>query len=271
MVKNFKNFFPTVKKNVKVWELIYWWILRGLMIFALIYTIVVGHGPMGEYKGSNPWQQVAANLVGMFAYEIILLFFKEDSFFRNLSPRFQDITALGFFLGSFGGAFMNLYYSLPMYDKILHALGTAEAVYVGYEIICAMQIKLKKTCPFQIAVLCALGIGFIFSTGWELFEFSYDQFAGGDAQHWNVINALDEAGGDWRNVFLMFPVKDEATFMSRFPLMDTMADTVMNFAGGVIMYIILRIKPYRHTGANDINARIEAENAAEKENTAKAE
>ena len=53
--------------------------------------------------------------------------------------------------------------------------------------------------------------------------------------------------------------------------MDTMADTVMNFAGGVIMYIILRIKPYRHTGANDINARIEAENAAEKENTAKAE
>ena len=103
MVKNFKNFFPTVKKNVKVWELIYWWILRGLMIFALIYTIVVGHGPMGEYKGRNPWQQVAANLVGMFAYEIILLFFKEDSFFRNLSPRFQDITALGFFLGSFGG------------------------------------------------------------------------------------------------------------------------------------------------------------------------
>ena len=59
--------------------------------------------------------------------------------------------------------------------------------------------------------------------------------------------------------------------MSRFPLMDTMADTVMNFVGGVTMYIVLRIKPYRHKGANDINARIEAENAVEKENTAKAE
>ena len=247
-------------KDVKKWELVYWWILRALMIFALVYTIVVGHGPMGDYKGSNPWQQVAANLVGMFAYEIIQLCFSDKSFLRNLSPRFQDITALGFFLGSFGGAFMNLYYSLPMYDKILHALGTAEAVYIGYEVVCAMQIKHKKTCPFQIAVLCALGIGLIFSTGWELFEFTYDQCFGGDAQHWNVVNALEEAGGNFRNIFLMFPIKDEATFMSRFPLMDTMSDTVMNFIGGVVMYIILRFKPYRHSGKNDINRIIEEEN-----------
>ncbi len=270
MKNNIKNFGKTIKNDVYKWELVYWWILRGLMIFALIYTIIVGHGPMGDYKGSNPWQQVAANLVGMFAFEIIHLFFSEKSLFRNLSPRFQNITALGFFLGSFGGAFMNLYYSLPMYDKILHALGTAEAVYIGYELVCAIQMKLKKTCPFQIAVLCAMGIGFVFATGWELFEFIYDQFFGGDAQHWNVFNALEEAGGDFRNIFLMFPIKDEETFMSRFPLMDTMADTVMNFIGGVAMYIILRIKPYRHSGENDINAFIEKENAAEETDTKEA-
>ncbi len=261
MKEHFRNSFRTIFRDVKKSEFVYWWILRLLMVFALVYTIVVGHGPMGDYKGSNPWQQVAANLVGMFAYEIIQLFFPENSMLRKLSPRFQNITALGFLLGSFGGAFLNLYYSLPMYDKILHATGTMEAVYIGYELVCAMQLKMKKTCPYQIVVLCAMGIGFVFATGWELFEFIYDQFFGGDAQHWNVVNAIAEAGGNFRDIFLMFPLKDEQTFMSRFALMDTMSDTVMNFVGGVIMYVVLRIFPYRHRGKGDINAKIEAMNS----------
>jgi hypothetical protein len=252
----FKDYFNRIFSQVKKSELIYWWIMRLMMVFALIYTLIVGHGPMGEYEGSNPWQQIVANLVGMFAYEI-MQFFPKNSIFRKLSPRFQNITALGFLLGSFGGAFMNFYYIIPMYDKILHATGTAEGVYIGYEFVCAIQFKLKKTCPFQLATLCALGIGFIFASGWELFEFVYDQFFGGDAQHWNVINAIEQAGGNWQDVFLMFPIKSEEVFMQRFSLMDTMSDTVMNFVGGIIMYVVLRFFPYRHRGENDINKQIE--------------
>lgn len=251
--ENFRNMVKGVSKA----ELVYWWILRGLMIFALVYTLIVGHGIAGEYKGSSPWQQVAANLVGMFAYEIIQIFFPKNSKFRLMSARFQDITALGFLLGSFGGAFCNFYYSIPMYDKILHATGTAEAVYVGYELVCATQLQLKKTCPKQIARLTALGFGFVLATGWELFEFICDQFFGFDAQHWNVQNALDGAGGDWQKVFLMFKLDSEELFMQRFSLMDTMSDIVMNFIGGFIMFFILIAIPYRHKGKNNINVMID--------------
>ncbi|MBR4767077.1 MAG: hypothetical protein IK085_10000 [Clostridia bacterium] len=259
MKNYFRNYFSRIFSEVKKSELVYWWIMRGLMIFALIDTIINGK----DYNGSNPPIQIAANLVGMFAYEIIQ-FFPEKSTLRKLSPRFQNITALGFLLGSFGGAYLNFYYSIPMYDKILHATGTAEGVYIGYEYTSALQLKYKKTCPPQIATLCGLGFGFILASGWELFEFIYDQFFGGDAQHWNLANALKEAGGNWQNVFLMFPLKDYDVFLSRFALMDTMSDIVMNFAGGLIMYAILRFFPYRHRGKGDINARIELEN---KENT----
>lgn len=250
-----KNYFSGIMKNVSKAELIYWWILRALMIYAFFDTLFNDSG----YTGSNPPIQIFANLVGMFAYEIIQLFPKSSKF-RLMSPRFQNITALGFFLGSFGGAYMNLYYALPMYDKVLHALGTAEAVYIGYELVCATQLKLKKTCPPQIAVLCALGFGFILSGAWEVFEFTYDQFFGGDAQHWSYALALEQAGGDPSKIFQLFPIADPEKFQARFSLMDTMGDTVLNFIGGLIMYAVLCFVPYRHRGANNINVSIEKEN-----------
>ena len=241
-------------RDVKKSELVYWWILRGLMIFALIDTLVNGR----DYSGSNPPIQIVANLVGMFAYEIITFLFPKNSKFRFMSPRFQNITALGFFLGSFGGAYLNLYYALPMYDKILHATGTAEGVYIGYELVSAIQLKTRQTCPSRIAALCSLGFGFVLASGWELFEFVYDQFFGGDAQHWNIQNAIASAGGKLEDVFLMFPIDDIALKSVRFPIMDTMSDITMNFIGGIIMYLILLRFPYRHRGKNDINRIIKA-------------
>ena len=251
MKNYFKDYFSRIFSQVKKSELIYWWILRALMVYAFIDTVI--HGK--DYSGSNPPIQILANLVGMFAYEIIQ-FFPKSSKLRLLSPRFQNITLLGFFLGSFGGAYLNLYYALPMYDKILHATGTAEAVYIGYEYVCATQLKLKKTCPHQIATFGALGFGFVMSSAWEAFEFIYDQFFGGDAQHWNLQNAIDEAGSI-EKIFQMIPIKDLEVFAVRFPLMDTMADILMNFVGAFIMYAVLRFFPYRHRGENNINTQIE--------------
>ena len=255
MIKEyFKDYFTRIFSEVKRSELIYWWIMRAMMIYALLDTLFNGK----DYAGSNPPIQIAANLVGMFAYEIIQ-FFPKKSLLRYFTPRFQNITALGFLLGSFGGAYLNLYYALPMYDKILHATGTAEGVYIGYEYVCALQLKLKKTCPPQIATLTAFGFGFILANAWEAFEFIYDQFFGGDAQHWNLQNAIDQAGGHIEKIFQLFPIADMEVYAQRFALMDTMGDIMMNFVGGIIMYVILCKFPYRHRGKNDINVLIEKE------------
>ncbi len=246
-MEKIKKYFNGILNDVSKAELIYWWILRVLMIYGIIESLIFGD----EYLGSNQPLQMFANLCGMFGYEVFQLL-PDNNRLKMLSPKFQNITALGFFLGSFGGAYLNLYYALPGYDKVLHALGTAEAVYFGYEYVAVTQLKIKKTCPYQIANLTALGLGFVFSSAWEVFEFIFDQFFGGDAQHWSYENALTFAGGDPEKIFHLFPIDDPM----RFALMDTMGDIVLNFIGGFIMYIVLCIIPYRHKGKGNVNALI---------------
>jgi hypothetical protein len=59
----------------------------------------------------------------------------------------------------------------------------------------------------------------------------------------------------------------EAPAEARFAIMDTMEDTILNLTGALVMYIALKIRPYRHRGNNNINKIIEAElakNAKEK-------
>lgn len=143
-----------------------------------------------------------------------------------------------------GGAFLNFYYSIFMWDKILHLLGGAEAVFMGYELATAMQKRDKKQCDLPIVLLCALGFSFFISTCWELFEFSFDQIAGGDSQHWSY--ELAKAANNTRT---FFKPRDPA----RFALMDTMTDIVFNTLGAVPFYIILKIAPYHHKGKNNVN------------------
>ncbi len=246
-----KGYFKRVRSMCKTWELVYWWILRLLMVGGIVARLIDAD-ELGIYQPL----QMAANLLGMFAFEICQAFPK-NTFPRYFSAYFQNVTILGFFLASFGGAFLNFYYIVPAYDKVLHLFGCMEAVFVSYELICAMQMRDKVKVPAKYASLCAFGLAFVFASGWELFEFTFDQWFGGDAQHWNLELAIEEVGGI-ENIFMLIPL-DAERFEARFALMDTMGDTILNAVGAVIMYLILRKKPYRHTGNNNINKMIEEE------------
>lgn len=246
-----KAYFKRVYKDVSKIELAYWWVLRLLMIGGIVYRLIKPDG-LGTYQP----MQMSANLVGMFAFEICQMF-PSKTFPRFFSHKFQNFSIMVFFLASFGGAFLNFYYAVPGYDKVLHALGCAVGVYVAYECICAIQLRDKTTCPPGIAAIAAMGLAFAFASGWEIFEFSFDQWFGGDAQHWDLQKAIEEAGG-LENVFMLIPL-DAERLEARFAIMDTMADTILNGIGAVLMYIFLRIKPYRHMGSNNINKIIEEE------------
>lgn len=246
-----KDYFKRVYKDVGKLELIYWWVMRLLMIGGIVYRLIKPDG-LGVYQP----MQMSANLVGMFAYELCQMFPK-GTFPRYFSHKFQNLAAAMFFLASFGGAFLNFYYSIPAYDKVLHTLGCAVGVYVSYECICAIQLRDKTVCPPRIAAIAAMGLAFAFACGWEIFEFTFDQWFGGDAQHWDLAKAIEEAGG-LENVFMLIPL-DEERLEARFAIMDTMEDTILNCIGAVAMYIVLKIKPYRHIGPNNINKIIEEE------------
>ena len=128
-------------------------------------------------------------------------------------------------------------------------MGGAACVFFGYEIACAILRCKKSTAPMTLILLTSVGFSFFAATCWEVFEFSFDQVAGmmsgypGDAQHWSLELAL----GTPKEQTLFNPIVD-----ARWPIMDTMADIVMNTIGAAAAYIIIKIKPYRHADANTL-------------------
>lgn len=287
MLKDYFNRFPSLArayfKRITTMpskaELVFWWVLRLLMIGGMVYTAVMyfteapyvegGFNPCYKYNiATQTYErslynvlQMGANFVGMFVYEICQLF-PRRRFPRHLPTYLQNITIIGFLLASFGGAFLNFYYVIPAYDKILHLTGCVEAVFVGYEIITAMQVRSKWVCSGRIAALAAFGVAFVFAAGWELFEFTTDQWFGFDAQHWSYLNAIAESHGETLDdVFMILSIKhfSPEEQKMRFAIMDTMGDAILNALGAIPMYIFLRKRPYHHIGEKNVNKKIEAE------------
>ncbi len=246
-----KEYINRIMSSCKKWELVYWWILRLLMIFAMIkgFTAV-------PFVASDPLQ-VFANLVGMFAWEIFMLF-PEKTFVRHFSSKIQNFSALMIFAGSFCGRFLNFYYDVRFWDSAMHLTSGALCVLLGYEVVATMQKRDLKVTSVPIALLCALGFSFFVSTCWELFEFTADEvmcftangdiMKAGDAQHW--CWALAE-GTKKASTFI------PAVFTERWPIMDTMQDIVLNSIGAIVAWVVLKIKPYNHTGKNDVNQYVE--------------
>lgn len=248
-----KEYINRIKSNAKTGEIIYWWILRALMIFAMIKGIV---GMMnGENDISDPLQ-AGANLLAMFAWEVFMLT-PEKTFSRHIPSLVQDGLILMIFCASFCGKFLNFYYDVRWWDSGMHLLSGGLCVLAGYEVVIAMQKRDKKTISVPIALLCALGFSFFVSTCWELFEFTADQVmcnpqtgAIGDAQHW--CWKLAEGTPKAATLFA-------AKYTERWAIMDTMGDIVLNSIGAIVAWVVLKFFPYHHKGKNDVNKQIENE------------
>ncbi len=257
-----KNYINRLKSNAKPLEFVWWWIFRCIMIFGILDSLF-GFTPLG----GRPMmvKQMAANLVGMFAWEICMATSKKN-FMHYLPSYIQDISVIGFFMASFCGAYVNLYYSFRFYDLIFHIFGGMAGALFGYEALVAMQHRDKVRSHIPFIVLASFGFSFICGNAWEIVEFVLDQFFGSDAQHWCYQEA-QAAAATYGKDFLANPhiiphVISESlwaegwtaeTFDYRWALMDTMEDIVCNTIGGVIVYVMLMVWPYHHTGKRNVN------------------
>ena len=169
-----KNYIARIKSNAKPLEFVWWWIFRCIMIFGILDSLFgftsLGGRPMMV-------KQMAANLVGMFAWEICQAMSKKN-FMRYLPSYIQDISVVGFFMASFAGAYINLYYSFRFYDLVFHIFGGAAGALFGYEALTAMQHRDKVKSHVPFVVLAAFGFSFICGNAWEIVEFVLDQFFG---------------------------------------------------------------------------------------------
>ena len=240
-----KNYIERLKLSCPTYRFVFWWILRASLLFAFVKGFFPAEGE--AFDITDPLQ-VGANFLCTFAWEIFMLFPKK-SVFRHVASGFQSALMLMIWCGSFGGKFLNLYYDFRWWDVILHFVGGGACVFFGYEIVCAILKSRKATAPMTLVLLASVGFSFFAATCWEVFEFTFDQVAGmmsgypGDAQHWSLELAL----GTPKAQTLFDPIVD-----ARWPLMDTMADIVLNTIGAAISYLIIKIKPYRHADANTL-------------------
>ena len=241
--KDMKEYINRLKENGSKKHFIFWWIIRATLLFAFVKGFFPAAGE--AFDITDPLQ-VGANFLCTFVWEIFMLF-PEKSTLRHIPASVQSILSIGIWCGSFGGKFLNLYYDFRWWDVILHFVGGGACVFFGYEIVCAILKSRKATAPMTLVLLASVGFSFLAATGWELFEFGFDQIAGmmggypGDAQHWSLELAL----GTPKELTLFDPIVPE-----RWPIMDTMADIVLNSVGALLSYIFIKFVPYRHKGKN---------------------
>lgn len=228
-----KEYIERLKTGCKKWEIVLWWLVRLVMIAGMIESFVNAD----KYEDKIRTMMVG-NLVLTFGWEIFQLF-PEKHLFRHLPAAAQDFTSVYIVLTAFFGAYINFYYTVWWWDTLLHFVSGGLCVLAGYAFIKAYEERDGKKVPIPVAVLCAFSVSFMFGTLWECWEFSFDQFLGGDTQHWSLALAEESK----INHMIFQPAKEfmSEEWKSRFALMDTMTDIVANTLGAVIGGITLKI------------------------------
>lgn len=85
--------------SAKKWEFIVWWIFRLIMIGAMVSLLFTN--PPSDLPKTQMALQLTANLIGMFAWEIIQAL-PEKNCLRQLPAYCQTVASVGLLLASFG-------------------------------------------------------------------------------------------------------------------------------------------------------------------------
>lgn len=248
------------ENSPKKWELVIWWAARTVLIATLVHALFFNtkddHAKMAL--------QVVGNMLGQFIWEILQMWPKK-SFFRHLPAYIQDISAPALIGGSLFGAYLNCYYSAPVLDIVMHAVGGIACTLIGYEIFTAMEKRdiARGDTPSSLPIILfgAMCFSFVAGNVWELFEFTADQLNPGhpgDAQHWSyylAYQAIEEARAAGHTIGLpnfidprdnVPDILNTLDLHVRYGLIDTMEDMICNTVGGVIGWVILKFVPYHH-------------------------
>ncbi len=153
-------------------------------------------------------------------------------------PALFSISFMLFLWGAiFAGEVWEFYYHIPIWDDMLHLLGSMMAAMLGFSLIDILNSDTSrgsvKLSPFFISlftVTFAISVGVL----WELYEFTFDGLLGLNMQKFAEMSS----GKDGTPPALVGLYGREA-------LMDTMTDLAIDALGAVIVsavgYISLRL------------------------------
>lgn len=229
MKKHFISQIERSKKEISVPEYIIWWVMRAMMLFALI-SMSIGD------RSFMSCLMVGANLAVMFIVPLFSLLIPNKFFFGRIPFRVQTYVDLFVIAGSFFGHFVNLYRFEGVYDKALHIVSGFVTVFIGYELMKAITPKnkpLKKHSAFG---------GFMFSyfvmIMWEIFEFFSDFILDSNNQAFSQ-RFCEQVYTDDYFFFKIFGRGNAG--VEQLPIMDTMIDILAAVIGSFIALTVLMI------------------------------
>lgn len=169
-----KSFFSseitTLKNSVSKIEYASWWILRVLMVWAII-TKCRELGP--EY--SPTVLNLVLNLFSSFAVTLIRLILIPKRVICKLPFRVQTYINVLVFFASFCGHGLNTIAKVPEWDKLMHLLTGALFVFIGNEIIKMFMREDDRISP-TVRAFTAFGFSNVAIVFWEMFEFFTDYY-----------------------------------------------------------------------------------------------
>ena len=235
--EHFVSQIERAKSEISVFEYALWWVIRALMIFALISMIIKERSFMSCFM-------VGANLAVTFVIEIFALIFPNKLFFGRLPFRVQTYVNFFVLAGSFFGHYIDLYRFEGIYDKILHIVSGFLCVFIGYEIMKA--VSPSRELPRKWGVYGGFMFSYFVMIMWEVFEFFSDFILDSNNQGFTP-RFCEQVYTDDYFFFKIFGRGNAG--LDQLPILDTMIDilaaVVGSFAALALLMLILRKKEKR--------------------------
>lgn len=157
-----------LKKELSVFEYISWWLVRAVMIFALVRLFI-------NDRTNQNVLLLALNLLASFTVPLVRLLLFPKWLYKRLSFHTQTWLNVLIFFGSFLGQGMSWNHEVTSYDKILHLLAGAVIVFIGNGVAGMFLSDGDRISPL-FRTYASVGFSYIAIVVWEVFEFFVDYY-----------------------------------------------------------------------------------------------
>lgn len=223
-----KREFLIFRKEISIPEYIFWWLCRGIMIYVVITTYI-------QESSGHFDLQMRANTIFLFILPELHLLPRKFTFLARLHHRVQTIVCFMVITTSFAGNYLDWYGGWDFYDTFIHFVAGVICVPVGYYLLLAFSREGEKHSPLAKTV-AGFGLSCFASLVWECYEYIFDWITGATTQAWS-----DTPDAAFIERFPTDPL--------RYPLFDTMSDSLAGLIGavitGLIMRLVLEMKEYK--------------------------
>lgn len=242
----FKNEFSSLFSSVSKTEYALWWLLRIGMVAALIYKyITLGPG------FSITVLLIALNLLASFTIFLIRLLLFPKRIFGKLPYRCQTHINVIIFFASFLGHGFNFVHEVTSWDKFMHFLAGAFALFIGNELI---GMFVRKDAPISdgFRTFASTGFSYIAIVIWEIYEFIIDY-------NWPESNNMAYNLDPERDPFFLWLYGGPSVNFDAglFSLFDTLTDMICAVGGTVpaIFFLLWQLKRARKKTAEAVNMK----------------